>query len=119
MPIVDDVKTALTGALSAGAGAARGQGTALKQDFETLVRPNLEAIAAEVAAITEDLIAGNIGADQARDDLATQSSRIEPLILGVAELALLAVQVIINAVLDALKATVNAATSRAIGISVL
>ena len=76
MPIVDDVKTALTGALSAGANAARGQGTALKQDFEALVRPNLEAIAAEVAAITDDLIAGNNEADQARDDLATQSSRI-------------------------------------------
>jgi hypothetical protein len=119
MPIVDDVKTALTNALSAGANAARGQGVALKQDFETLVRPNLEAIAAEVAAIVEDLVAGNISADQARDDLATQSSRIEPLILGAAELALLAVQVIINAVLDALKAAVNAATSRAVGIALL
>ena len=107
-----------TSALSAGASAARGQGTALKQDFETLVRPNLEAIAADVAAITEDLIAGNIGPDQARDDLATQSSRIEPLILGIAELTFVALEVVINAVLDALKAAVNVATSHAIGIAV-
>ena len=118
MAIVDDVKTALTSALSAGASAARGQGTALKQDFETLVRPNLEAIAADVAAITEDLIAGNIGPDQARDDLATQSSQIEPLILGIAELTFVALEVVINAVLDALKAAVNVATSHAIGIAV-
>ena len=119
MAIADDLKTALTGALSAGANAARGQGAALKADFETLVLPNLEAIAIQVGAITDDLIANNIGVDQWRDDLATQRERIQPLILGAAELGLLAVQVIINAVLDALKTALNAATTRAIGIALL
>ena len=119
MAILDDLRTAATGALSAGAAAARGQGVALKADFENLVRPNLDAVLIEVAAITEDVVAGNIGADQARDDLATQRDRVQAVILAAAELALLAVQVIINAVLDAVKAVVNAAASRAIGFGLL
>ena len=119
MAIADDLRTAATNALSAGVNAARGQGAALRVDFEALVRPNLEAIVIQIAAITDDAVLGNIGAEQAREDLATQLGRIQPLILGMAELALLAVQVIVNAVLDAVKAVVNAATTRAIGIPLL
>lgn len=119
MAIADDLKTAATNALSAGVTAARGQGAALRVDFEALVRPNLDAIVVQIAAITDDLVVGNIGPEQAREDLATQRDRIQPLILGTAELGLLAVQVIVNAVLDAVRAVVNAATTRAIGIPLL
>ncbi len=119
MAILDDLRQAASGALSAGAAAARGQGTALRADFENLVRPNLDAVLVQIAAITEDVVARNIGADQARDDLATQRDRVQAVILAAAELALLAVQVIINAILDALKSVVNAAATRAIGVGLL
>ena len=114
MAILDGLKTSVTDALSAGATAARGQGTALSADFENLVKPTLDDIASQCAAISEDLVAGNIEADQARDDLQTQLDRIQPLILAEAELALLAVQVIIDAVVKALTSGVNAATGIAL-----
>jgi hypothetical protein len=117
--ILDDLRTVVTNAISAGANAARGQGAALKADFENLVKPNLDAVVVQIAAITDDVIAGNIGQEQARDDLRTQLDNIQPLILAVAELALLAVQVIINAVMDALKSAVNAATTGTIGVALL
>lgn len=119
MAIVDEVRTAVGNAISAGAAAARGQGTALKGDFENLVKPNLEAVVMQVAAITEDLVAGNIGKDQARDDLKTQFDSVQPIILAEAELALLSIQVIINAVMNALKSAINTATTRAIGIAIV
>ncbi len=114
MPIVDDLTNLATAALNAGATAARAQGAALSGDFENLVKPNLDDIVAQIAAITEDVVAGNIGADQAKDDLSTQMDRIEPLILTEAELALLAVQVIIQAVENALKGAVNTAAGVAL-----
>jgi hypothetical protein len=107
--ILDDLRQAATSAISAGATAARGQGTALRGDFENLVKPQLDDILIRIADIANDFRAGNILAPQAKDDLATQYNRVKPVILGVAELALEAVQVIINAVLDALKAAVNTA----------
>jgi len=116
---LDDLRTAATHALSAGVNAARGQGTALKADFERLVKPKLDAVVIQIAAITDDVVAGNIGLDQARDSLKTQFDNITPLVLAVAELALLAVQVIINAIMDALKAAVNTATTKGIGIALL
>lgn len=119
MAILDDVRSAVTNAISAGANAARGQGAALKADFENLVKPNLDDIVIKIAEITEDVIADNITQDQARDDLGTQLDRIQPLILAMAELALLAAQVIINAVMNALKSAVNTATTAAIGIAIL
>jgi hypothetical protein len=117
--IVDDLRTAVTGGISAGATAARGQGAALKADFENLVKPNLEAVVVQIAAITQDLIAGDITQDQARDDLQTQFHDVQTIILAAAELALLAVQVIINAVIDALKSAINAATRGAVGFGLL
>ncbi|HUK10187.1 MAG TPA: hypothetical protein VLX09_20110 [Stellaceae bacterium] len=114
MAIVDDIRSAVESAISAGATAARGQGAALSSDFETLVKPNFEAIVTQTAAISEDLITGNIGPDQARDDLQTQLDNVEPIILAESELALLAVQVIINAVISALKSAVNTATGIAL-----
>jgi predicted type IV restriction endonuclease len=117
--LVNDLRTAVTAALSAGVAAARGQGTALKADFEALIKPNLDAIVVQVAAIGEDLVAGNIGAAQARDDLHTQLDAVTPLILAEAELTLLAAQVIINAVMNALKSVINAASTRAIGVALL
>jgi predicted type IV restriction endonuclease len=119
LSILDDLKTAATGALSAGSATARAQGTALEGDFETLVKPNLDAIVARIASIARDRIAGDIGDDQARDDLDTQFDNVQPIILAETDLALLAVQSIINAVLAALKAGVNAATTQAIGIALV
>lgn len=117
--LLDDLTTAATNALSAGANAARAQGAALANDFETLIKPNLDAIVVQVAAITQDRIDGNIGDDQAKDDLGTQFDCIQPLVLATAQLALLAVQVIINTVLDSLKSVINAATTQAIGVGLL
>lgn len=119
MAILDDLKTAVTSAISAGTSAARGQGTAIKGDFENLVKPNLDAVAVQIAAITEDVITGNISQDQAKEDLGTQLDNIQPLILAEAELALLAVQVIIDAVINALKSVVNTVTKGAIGVALL
>jgi hypothetical protein len=119
MAVVDDLRAAVAGAISAGSAAARGQGAALGADFENLVRPNLEAIVVQAASITDAFAAGRIGSGQARDDLQTQLDNVEPIILAAAELAVLAVQVIINAVIDALTGAVNAATSHAVGIALL
>jgi predicted type IV restriction endonuclease len=119
LAILDDLRTAATQAVTAGVNAAKGQGAALRADFETLVKPRLDAVVIQIAAITDDVVAGIIGAEQAREDLKTQLDNIEPLILAVSELALLAVQVIINAIMDALKAAVNTATTRGIGIALL
>lgn len=114
MAVIDDLRQAVSGAISAGSSAARAQGIALKGDFETLVKPQLDDILVQVAAITEDYTAGNILRDQAQGDLTTQRNRIVPVILGVAELALLAVQTIINAVMNALKTAVNTAAGIAL-----
>jgi len=80
-------------------------------------KSNLDAIVDQIAAITEDRIIGNIGDDQMKDDFATQSDRVRTEILAAADLGGRAVQVIVNAVLDALKSAVNAATHNAIGIA--
>jgi hypothetical protein len=117
--ILDDLKLAAENAISAGARAARGQGVALKADFETLVRPQLNGVVIQMAAIADDLIVGNIDRDQASDDMKNQFDRVEAVILAAAELAQLAVQVIINAVMDALRNTINLATSAAIGFPLL
>ncbi|HEX5314540.1 MAG TPA: hypothetical protein VFX38_06515 [Gammaproteobacteria bacterium] len=114
MAIVDDLTRALTDALSAGADAARAQGAALKGDFETLVRPQLEDIAAQAAQIAEDYVHGDIGEEQAEEDLAAQSHRIRPLILAESELVGLAAQTIVNSLLDALRKTVNTAAGIAL-----
>jgi hypothetical protein len=109
MSILDDLSKAALDALHAGATAARGQGAALGADFEQLVKPGLDDIVAQIAGITEDLAAGNIGSDQAKSDIQSQMDGIQPLILAESELALLAVQVVIDDVVDALKSGVNAA----------
>jgi hypothetical protein len=119
MAIVDDLKTAVTKAISAGAEAARGQGKALSADYQNLLLPNLEAVVVQIAAITEDVIFGDITKDQALPQFTAQFDCIPPLILAEAELVLLGVQIITNAIMDALKSAVNAATTGAIGISLL
>jgi hypothetical protein len=119
MAILDELRDAATQAISAGANAARGQGIALRADFENFIGPQLEGVLIHIADISDDFAAGNIGAEQAADDLRTQLNRVQSVVLAAAELALLAVQIIINAVLDAIKAVVNAATTRAGGIALL
>jgi len=114
MAIIDDLREAVTGAISAGAKEARAQGVALKGDFEDLVKPQLDDIVVQIAAITNDFVVQNISKEQAQDDLATQVDRIKPIVLGVAELALLSAQIIINTVLDALKTAVNSAAGIAL-----
>lgn len=117
MAIPDDLRTAANRALSAGVAAARGQGTALSADYENLVKPNLQAVVVRIAAIAKDLLDGNIENDQARDQINTQFDNVPPVIMAAAELAALAVQTIVNAVLNALKAAVNTVTTHAIGIA--
>jgi hypothetical protein len=114
MTILDDLRQAATSAISAGATAARGQGTALRGDFENLVKPQLDDILIRIADIASDFIATTISKQQAQDDLVEQYNRVEPVILGASELLLEAGQVIINAVLDALKTAVNAAVGVAL-----
>ena len=115
MAVIDDLRQAAVNALSAGATATRAQGAALKADFEILVKPQLDDILAQIAAITADFISGNISKQQAQDDLHAQGNRIKPIILGEAELTFLAVQTIVNSVLNAVKSTVNAT----VGIALL
>ena len=119
LAIEDDLRAAVTAALSAGIAAARKQGSALGADFESLVKPNLDAIVVRIAAIAEDRVIGTIDDDQAREDISSQLDTVRPIILAAGELALLAVQTIVNAVLDALKAALNTATTHAIGIALL
>jgi hypothetical protein len=114
MAILDDLRQASTQALSAGVSSLRGQGIALRADFENFVRPELDGILIMIADISADFAAGNIGAEQARDDLSTQLDRVQSVILAAAELAVLALQTIINAVLDALKTVVNTAAGIAL-----
>ena len=119
LAILDDLRTAATQAVTAGVNAAKGQGAALRADFETLVKPRLDAVVI--------LDRGNHRRCRRRHHRRRAGARgsenqldnIEPLILAVSELALLAVQVIINAIMDALKAAVNTATTRGIGIALL
>jgi len=101
MAVIDDLRQAVKVAVAAGSNAARGQGAAL--------------ILVQIEAITADFVAKNILQPQAKDDLGTQSNRVMPIILGVAELTLMAVQAIINAVMDAVKTVVN----KAAGIALL
>jgi hypothetical protein len=119
MAIVDDLRQAGTQAISAAASSARAQGTALRADFENLVRPNLDSILIDIAAITEEALAGKIEPEQAQDDLKVQINRVRTLILAMAELAVLAIQSIINAVIEALRTVVNTASTHAIGIGLL
>jgi hypothetical protein len=119
MAILDDLRQAGAQAISAAASSTRAQGTALRADFENLVRPNLDSILAEIAAITEDAIAGNIDTEQAQDDLKAQTDRVRTLILTIAELTLLAVQSIINAVIEAVRTVVNTASTHAVGFGLL
>jgi hypothetical protein len=115
MAVIDDLRQAVSSAVAAGSTAARVQGTALKGDFENLVKPQLDDILVQIETITSQFVSGDISQDQAQDDLTEQCNRVTPVILGVAELAVLAVQAIINAVMDALKAVVN----KAAGIALL
>lgn len=114
MALVDAFRQGVSNAVSAGSAAARGQGAALKSDFEVLVKPQLDDIIVQIASITEDYVSRSISKEQAQDDLSTQCNRIKPIILAVAELALLAIQTIINAVLNALREAVNAAAGIAL-----
>ncbi len=119
MALVDDLQKAATDTLVAGATAARNQGLALAADFESLVRPNLLDVSERVAAITAARIAGTINDDLAKLNLQQQFERIADLAIGQAELVVLAVQNILNAIIDALRAVVNAASTRAIGIPII
>jgi hypothetical protein len=114
MALLNDLEAAATKALTAGVTAARAQGAALAGDFETLVKPNLDAIVVQVAAITQDRIDGAIGDDQARDDLSSQFGRVRTEALAMVELSELALQTIVNAVLAALKGAINAAVGVAL-----
>ncbi len=119
MALLADLRSAVEQAVSVGAGSLREQGTLLRADFENLVRPNIDDVLVRIADIGDDYTAGNIGPQQARDELQIQLGRVQTLIIAVAELALLAVQIIVNAVLDAIKGVVNAATTRFSGIALL
>lgn len=114
MAVIDDLRQAVKVAVAAGSNAARSQGIALKGDFENLVVPELDDILVQIEAITADFVAQNIQQPQAKDDLSTQSNRVMPIILGVAELTMMAVQAIINAVMDAVKTVVNKAAGVAL-----
>jgi hypothetical protein len=109
MSIQDELGKALSDGLKAGATAARGQGAALRADFENLVKPQFDDIVAQLAGIAQNLLDGNIGPDQARAASQTQMDGIPPIIEAAAELAVLAVQVIVNAVIGALKSAINTA----------
>lgn len=114
MGVLDDLKTALTKGLDAGAAAVRQQGTAIKDDFTDFIRPNFDAIVAELAQIGEDRLAGRIGDQQAQDDAADQLASVKTILEAEAELGALAIQTIANAVLDALKSALNAAVGIAL-----
>jgi hypothetical protein len=115
MAILEDLKAAVTSAISAGADAARKQGTVLTADYNNQLLPNFDAVLIQIASITDDVVAQNITPTQAIPDFTTQFDCIPPLILAEAELVLLGVQVITNAVMDALKGVVNSA----IGVALL
>ena len=117
MALLDDLSAAVTNALKAGADAARAQGAELANDFNTLVKPNLDSVVVAVASITEKRIAQQIGDDEARDLMGLAFDQVGTLILAMVELAELALQTIVNAVLASLKSVVNDATTRAIGVA--
>jgi hypothetical protein len=119
MTLTDDLRNVAANALTAGVAAARGQGVALAGDFETLIRPQLFEIVAQIGAITQARIDGTIGSELAQLNLKQQFGSIEDLAITEAELALQAVQSILQAVVDALRAAINVATSHAIGVALL
>jgi hypothetical protein len=81
MAVIDDLRHAVSSAVAAGSTAARVQGTALKGDFESLVKPQLDDILVEIEAITAQFVVGDIAQDQAQDDLTEQCNRVTPVIL--------------------------------------
>ena len=119
MALLEDLRSAVGQAVSVGVGSLREQGTLLRADFENLVRPNIDDILVRIADIGDDFTAGHIGPEQARDNLAIQLGRVQALIVAVAALALLAVQIVVNAVLDAIKGVINVATTRLSGVALL
>jgi hypothetical protein len=109
MTVLSDVQAAAENALTAGANAARNEGKGLAADLASQLKPNLLDIAAQIASITEARIAGTITTELAQLNLKQQFESIEDLAIAEEELVLLAIQDILNAVIDALKAAVNAA----------
>ena len=114
MAILDDLQAALKNGIAAGAASAQTQGVNLAQDALNAIEPNLKAVVAELAAIAQDRVDGNIGDQQAKDGVTTQLNRIPTLITEATELVAVALQAIIDAVLNALKAAIGAATGVAI-----
>lgn len=119
MALLDDLTQTADSTLTAGATAARGQGVALAADYENLLRPNLQAIIVQLASITEARIAGTINTELAQLNLNQQFESLSDLAVAETELVLLAVQTIINAVINALKSVINTATTRAIGVGLV
>lgn len=119
MALLDDLTQAADNALTTGATAARAQGVALAADYENLLKPNLQAIVVQLASITEARIAGTISTQLAQLNLNQQFESLSDLAVAETELVLLAVQTIINAVINALRSVINAATSRAIGVGLV
>ena len=109
MTVLNDVQTAAEKALTAGMTAARNGGKGLAADLASQLKPNLLDIAAQIASITEARITGTITTELAQLNLKQQFESIRDLAVAEAELVLLAIQDILNAVIDALKAAVNTA----------
>lgn len=109
MTVLNDVQTAAEKALTAGMTAARNGGRGLAADLASQLKPNLLDIAAQIASITEARSTGTITTELAQLNLKQQFESIRDLAVAEAELVLLAIQDILNAVIDALKAAVNTA----------
>ena len=119
MAVIDVLKPLVQSGISAGISTARSQGQALRADIDNLIKPQMEDVVKQIASITEARLADRIEDDQAQDAIRTQLDRIQPLLLALGELSLLAVQTIVNAILDAIKQGVDGILQGAIGITLL
>jgi hypothetical protein len=119
MAPLDDLTQAAESTLTAGATTAPAQGVALAADYENLLRPNLQAIVVQLASITEACVTGTISKDLAELNLNQQFEQISDLAVAESELVLLAVQNIINAVINARKRVISTATTQAIGVGLV
>lgn len=112
--LVEDVSIALQNGARAGAAAASSAGRDLGQDVEAFLVPHLNDVAAQVVSIIQKRNEGIYTDATTKDLLASEADAVKVLLETMTTLAVFEVQTILNAIISALAAAVNAAVGFAL-----
>jgi hypothetical protein len=114
MSIEEDITAALTAGAKAGAAAASTAGKDFSEDITKFVVPHLEDIGLQLASIVTKRLAGIYTDATAKALIDSEEDAIQTLVEAVTTLAVLDVQNIVNAIVDALNGAVNTAVGFAL-----